>query len=303
MTTNLPRPGLYRPPFWKQNWYLWCGCAVCCAWPLVRADDPLPVVEDMPPAAKAPEQATEDSLDEALEKVPEESPETPPQTVQPKPQVDGLQSELEEQVLGNDAGEALLRQLDQLVRKMQSARERLAQADRSPESKSLQQGVVDDLDKLIRELEKPPAKSPPPPPQSSSPPPPMGGSDNQPQPAGGQKSASPMGGQTGQPMPQKQPAGAKPQAGTTGNAPAGEGGNAPQNAAAQSQDSAANTKSQQQRRAEEQMKQRLAKDVWGHLPPQLRQELLNVYSEKYLPKYEDMVRRYYEALADESRTR
>ena len=51
------------------------------------------------------------------------------------------------------------------------------------------------------------------------------------------------------------------------------------------------------------MKQRLAKDVWGHLPPQLRQELLNVYSEKYLPKYEDMVRRYYEALADESRTR
>ena len=49
--------------------------------------------------------------------------------------------------------------------------------------------------------------------------------------------------------------------------------------------------------------QELVKDVWGHLPPNVRAELLNVFSEKYLPKYEDLVRRYYEALAEKNRGR
>ena len=53
--------------------------------------------------------------------------------------------------------------------------------------------------------------------------------------------------------------------------------------------------------AEEEARQRMAKDVWGHLPPALRQELLNVYSEKFLPKYDAMVRKYYEALAEQNR--
>lgn len=40
------------------------------------------------------------------------------------------------------------------------------------------------------------------------------------------------------------------------------------------------------------------KDAWGHLPPAMRQQLLNIYTEKFLPQYEDQVRRYYEALAE-----
>lgn len=47
----------------------------------------------------------------------------------------------------------------------------------------------------------------------------------------------------------------------------------------------------------------LVKDVWGHLPPNVRDQLLNAFSEKYLPKYEDLVRRYYEALAEKNRNR
>ena len=43
-----------------------------------------------------------------------------------------------------------------------------------------------------------------------------------------------------------------------------------------------------------------AKAVWGHLPPALRKELLNVFSEKYLPQYEDLIRSYYEALAEQA---
>lgn len=53
---------------------------------------------------------------------------------------------------------------------------------------------------------------------------------------------------------------------------------------------------------QEKEKQRQAiNDVWGHLPPQVRQELQSLYSEKYLPKYDELVRRYYEALAARSR--
>ena len=53
--------------------------------------------------------------------------------------------------------------------------------------------------------------------------------------------------------------------------------------------------------AEEARREELEKDVWGHLPPALRKQLLNVYSDKFLPKYEDLVRRYYETLAERGR--
>ncbi|MFK7777987.1 MAG: hypothetical protein QM501_07650 [Gimesia sp.] len=43
------------------------------------------------------------------------------------------------------------------------------------------------------------------------------------------------------------------------------------------------------------------KDAWGHLPPAMRQKLLNIYTEKFLPQYEDQVRRYYEALAEQKK--
>lgn len=41
--------------------------------------------------------------------------------------------------------------------------------------------------------------------------------------------------------------------------------------------------------------------VWGHLPPKLRQKLKNTFSDTYLPKYDDLVRRYFSALAEEGR--
>ncbi|MCA9003808.1 MAG: hypothetical protein KDA70_00945 [Planctomycetaceae bacterium] len=48
-------------------------------------------------------------------------------------------------------------------------------------------------------------------------------------------------------------------------------------------------------------KNNYAKDAWGHLPPAMRQQLLNIYTEKFLPQYEDQVRRYYEALAEKKK--
>ncbi|GIX05134.1 MAG: hypothetical protein KatS3mg114_1003 [Planctomycetaceae bacterium] len=43
---------------------------------------------------------------------------------------------------------------------------------------------------------------------------------------------------------------------------------------------------------------KLETDVWGHLPPGLREKLLNAYSEKTVPQYEHLIRKFYEALSD-----
>lgn len=54
--------------------------------------------------------------------------------------------------------------------------------------------------------------------------------------------------------------------------------------------------------AEELVRRReLAKEIWGHLPPAMREQMLNVYGDKYLPKYEEVIRRYFEALAEQGR--
>jgi hypothetical protein len=39
------------------------------------------------------------------------------------------------------------------------------------------------------------------------------------------------------------------------------------------------------------------KDEWGHLPPELRQEMENVFREEFLPSREELIKRYYDAVA------
>lgn len=41
----------------------------------------------------------------------------------------------------------------------------------------------------------------------------------------------------------------------------------------------------------------VVRDAWGHLPQRLRDQLLNAGSDKYLPKYDALVRDYFESLA------
>jgi len=41
----------------------------------------------------------------------------------------------------------------------------------------------------------------------------------------------------------------------------------------------------------------LVNDIWGHLPPRLRNRMLNMYKENYLPKYDRLVQKYFEELA------
>lgn len=45
----------------------------------------------------------------------------------------------------------------------------------------------------------------------------------------------------------------------------------------------------------------LTKEVWGELPPQVREQLLNALPEKFLPAYETLIEEYYRRLAERKR--
>jgi hypothetical protein len=109
---------------------------------------------------------------------------------------------------------------------------------------------------------------------------PMGG--QQPLPAGGQQ-PMPMGSQPmpmgGQPMPMSgQPIG--------GQQPVG--GNAPGLGGSKSSPGVP-------------LPERITKDVWGHLPTQLRQQMSQFYRERFMPKYSELLRQYYSSLAEKEK--
>ena len=43
----------------------------------------------------------------------------------------------------------------------------------------------------------------------------------------------------------------------------------------------------------------LYKDVWGHLPERLRQEMDLYYREQFMPRYSELLKQYYSALAEQ----
>ena len=44
----------------------------------------------------------------------------------------------------------------------------------------------------------------------------------------------------------------------------------------------------------------MLKEVWGHLPARVREQMQNAASEQFLPKYEAMIEQYYERLTEDS---
>ena len=43
----------------------------------------------------------------------------------------------------------------------------------------------------------------------------------------------------------------------------------------------------------------VVKELWGHLPERSREQLLQSFSEEFLPKYEREIQQYYKRLSDE----
>lgn len=171
-----------------------------------------------------------------------------------------------------------VKSLQRILGGMKLSAELIRKAEAAVATKTTQPQVVKDLDELIEFLESQSGSSPPPPPDASQQPmdreEPMPGQQPQPNP---QNSGEP----DRKNDPSKSPEEARSQESTERKQPPPVPGE----------------------RKSLSGQQLYEKEVWGHLPPALRRELMNVYSEKYIPQYEDLVRRYYESLAEGNRRR
>lgn len=45
----------------------------------------------------------------------------------------------------------------------------------------------------------------------------------------------------------------------------------------------------------------LYKDVWGHLPEKMRQEMDAYFKERFMPRYSDLLRQYYSTIAEQGK--
>lgn len=218
---------------------------------------------------------------------------------------------------------------ERIAENAQKAGDRLKEKDPGADTRKIQDDIIKDIDALIKK-----AQNPPPPPMQSdmspmTPPPPMNdpggrpppkngsgggpapkspmgmGTGNQGSSGGGGKSdrrsrrerkgrGSPMGmGQDNQPMAKGGPSDSGPMPGSP--EPKELGGKDPSGGATGDRFGRPSPKRQNDKLAD------LYKDVWGQLPDRLRQEMDLYYREKFMPRYSELLRQYYAALAEQRR--
>ncbi len=154
---------------------------------------------------------------------------------------------------------------------MQNAQDRLHHGDTGDQTRAIQQRVVDDLQKAIDEAKKQP-------PQTPSGNPSQGGASS-----GKESQDQNADHRSGPENMQSQPAsdrGAGPRS-------------ARKPASGKPSPTAITSPAATIRRS-------LLRDVWGHLPPALRERVPADFGETVLPAYDELVRRYFEALLDDS---
>ena len=149
---------------------------------------------------------------------------------------------------------------------MHGAEARLKRGDTGAGTRTIQEKVVNDLQKLIDA-----AKSKP---RGGSQQPNSGtrqesGSQNRPQPQGSPTSETPSG-STGAGQPGRKPGAGKFSTG------------------------------EKEKKPTDSPQRPLLREVWGHLPPALRERVPSDFHETILPAYDDLVRRYFEALLNGS---
>lgn len=166
--------------------------------------------------------------------------------------------------------------VERILEKTKAARDKLVEKATTIPTQEDQKTVVKDLEQLIELLK-------------TSPPPSSDGSGSSPPP----QSQNPSSSQDQQSNSQQQPQSSR------GSPSSGSGTGANRENPQDSEER------QGESHAEKMLadrKRRLETDIWGHLPPALREQLLNTYGERMLPQYEDFVRKFYEALSEPQRT-
>lgn len=160
--------------------------------------------------------------------------------------------------------------LDQAVAGMRSARAQIESGKAGQETQQLQQQAVDNLTKLIKLLKNQP------PPQQQQPP------QNPPQQHPPQRQPEQPQQQTKEQQKQQQTPGGQPSDGKS---------------------SSERERSPEKHKLDAAAREQLLRDIWGHLPEAIRNQLGNSFSEDYLPKYAAEVRKYYEELAKRRQSR
>lgn len=189
---------------------------------------------------------------------------------------------------GEDGQAAEVDELDRTVKAMRQVGKKLDEGDTSDETRDLQTAILDDIDALIEKLKNPP-------PQQQSKPnqkPPQDQTQN-PQ----QRPQNP--GQKPNSQPKSSP-GQQPQS-KPGSEQSGSGGGKTSQKSENKEAGESTEDARQKARARATTLARrraLINEFWGHLRPSVREKLLNVGSDKMLPHYEELIRRYYESLTD-----
>jgi len=189
--------------------------------------------------------------------------------------------------------------LERITKSADAIGDRLKDKDTGADTRQQQDQLLKDIDALLK----------PPPPMDGGGgggkdmPPPMGGGADMPPPMGsgsgggrqrpqrgsrgeGQPKPMPMGAggmkepMPGSPMPMPRGAGLKPGQPAEGSSGPGSGKASPPMLP---------------------LDVPIAKEVWGHLPEKARQEVSQYYREQYLPRYNDLLKQYYTALAERER--
>ncbi|WP_166824261.1 hypothetical protein [Thalassoroseus pseudoceratinae] len=226
---------------------------------------PIPVMADDSELAKPPAKAT------------------PPRLLKQKPLDEKLldPEQLEETTDEEKPAPTLENPIETAVAGMRSASKRLQESQTDEETRQIQEKVISDLQKLIDLAEQSQNQKPKSPPPSQPPPqdqdqsndkksdqsPQQNEANQQPQPQSGESETSQR----------PQANDRSKESSEDANQTAAGGGASPPD------------------------RQHLMRDVWGHLPPAVRKKLLNMTGDKYLPKYEDLRKSYFESLAEQGR--
>ncbi len=150
-----------------------------------------------------------------------------------------------------------------VARQMREVERRLEDRDAGPATQEVQRQIVNDLDKLIEEARKASCSSP------------SGSSESQP--IAGRAPTAPPGSTAGQPsgQPSRRPAAESSQR------PQGDDGGPPELDVGQVRT--------------------IMKELWGELPEQERQQMIESPPEEFLPKYEVLIENYFRRLSEEKR--
>jgi hypothetical protein len=190
---------------------------------------------------------------------------------------------------------------EQIARDMESVEKRLKDKDAGDDTRNLQSQILSNIDKLLERLKNPPPQS-----NESQP---MGGASPMNQPSQSQPQSQPSAGsqqQKSQSMTRRerrearrrqeqqarrgqQPMGRSEQkAATSANSPTREGNSVP-------------TSRMPARTGPPETLADVVKDIWGHLPDTMRQEVDQYYREQFMPRYRDLLQQYYLRLAETER--